>query len=201
MLYGKILPSPHAHARIRAHRHTQGQSAGRRACGADVQRCAARAAHHGGAGVAGAFAIRHLPAGFQSAIRGRPGGGGGGGEPRHRGAGAAPDRSGLRGAAGGDRHGAGDGAGRAGDPRRAGFHARSTTRRTTLPATFCARSATWKKASAQSDYVFEREFRTHRQQHTPLEPHITICWLDAERPPGDPHQHAGAVPLPPAGGP
>ncbi|HEY9140676.1 MAG TPA: molybdopterin cofactor-binding domain-containing protein [Bryobacteraceae bacterium] len=30
----------------------------------------------------------------------------------------------------------------------------------------------------QSDYVIEREFRTHRQQHTPLEPHITICWLD-----------------------
>ena len=31
----------------------------------------------------------------------------------------------------------------------------------------------------ESDFVVEREFRTHRQQHTPLEPHITICWLDA----------------------
>ena len=30
----------------------------------------------------------------------------------------------------------------------------------------------------ESDYIVEREFRTHRQQHTPLEPHITICWLD-----------------------
>ncbi len=30
----------------------------------------------------------------------------------------------------------------------------------------------------ESDFVVEREFRTHRQQHTPLEPHITICWLD-----------------------
>jgi putative selenate reductase molybdopterin-binding subunit len=30
----------------------------------------------------------------------------------------------------------------------------------------------------ESDYVIEREFRTHRQQHTPLEPHISICWLD-----------------------
>jgi putative selenate reductase molybdopterin-binding subunit len=31
----------------------------------------------------------------------------------------------------------------------------------------------------EADYVFEREFRTHRQQHAQLEPHITICWLDA----------------------
>jgi putative selenate reductase molybdopterin-binding subunit len=30
----------------------------------------------------------------------------------------------------------------------------------------------------ESDFVFEGEFRTHRQQHTPLEPHISICWLD-----------------------
>src|ERR1035438_5315152 len=30
----------------------------------------------------------------------------------------------------------------------------------------------------ESDYVIEREFRTQRQQHTPIEPHITICWLD-----------------------
>jgi len=30
----------------------------------------------------------------------------------------------------------------------------------------------------ESDYVFEREYRTGRQQHTPLEPHVTICWLD-----------------------
>jgi putative selenate reductase molybdopterin-binding subunit len=30
----------------------------------------------------------------------------------------------------------------------------------------------------ESDYIIEREFRTHRQQHTPHEPHITICWLD-----------------------
>ncbi len=30
----------------------------------------------------------------------------------------------------------------------------------------------------ESDYIFEREFRTGRQQHTPLEPHVTISWLD-----------------------
>jgi len=30
----------------------------------------------------------------------------------------------------------------------------------------------------EADYIVEREYRTHRQQHTPLEPHITICWLD-----------------------
>jgi putative selenate reductase molybdopterin-binding subunit len=33
---------------------------------------------------------------------------------------------------------------------------------------------------AQSDYVIEREFRTQRQQHAMLEPHITICWLDGD---------------------
>jgi putative selenate reductase molybdopterin-binding subunit len=33
---------------------------------------------------------------------------------------------------------------------------------------------------AESDYVVEREFRTHRQQHCPIEPHITIAWLDAD---------------------
>ncbi|HLJ44695.1 MAG TPA: molybdopterin cofactor-binding domain-containing protein [Bryobacteraceae bacterium] len=32
----------------------------------------------------------------------------------------------------------------------------------------------------ESDYIFEREFRTGRQQHTPLEPHVTICWLDPD---------------------
>lgn len=31
-----------------------------------------------------------------------------------------------------------------------------------------------------SDYVFEREFRTHRVQHCPIEPHITISWLDPD---------------------
>ncbi len=32
----------------------------------------------------------------------------------------------------------------------------------------------------QSDLIFEREFRTQRQQHCPLEPHITISWLDPD---------------------
>ena len=31
-----------------------------------------------------------------------------------------------------------------------------------------------------SDLIIEREFRTQRQQHTPLEPHVTISWLDAD---------------------
>ena len=30
------------------------------------------------------------------------------------------------------------------------------------------------------DLVIEREFRTGRQQHCPLEPHISIAWLDAD---------------------
>ncbi len=33
---------------------------------------------------------------------------------------------------------------------------------------------------AESDYIIEREYRTQRQQHCPLEPHVTICWLDAD---------------------
>jgi putative selenate reductase molybdopterin-binding subunit len=33
---------------------------------------------------------------------------------------------------------------------------------------------------AESDRIFEAEFRTHRQQHCSLEPHITICWLDPD---------------------
>ena len=32
----------------------------------------------------------------------------------------------------------------------------------------------------ESDFVIEREFRTGRQQHCMLEPHITISWLDAD---------------------
>ncbi len=30
----------------------------------------------------------------------------------------------------------------------------------------------------EADLIFEREFRTQRQQHSMLEPHVTICWLD-----------------------
>jgi putative selenate reductase molybdopterin-binding subunit len=32
----------------------------------------------------------------------------------------------------------------------------------------------------EADYIFEREYRTGRQQHCSIEPHITICWLDAD---------------------
>jgi putative selenate reductase molybdopterin-binding subunit len=32
----------------------------------------------------------------------------------------------------------------------------------------------------EADFIFEREYRTQRQQHAPLEPHITISWLDAD---------------------
>jgi putative selenate reductase molybdopterin-binding subunit len=31
-----------------------------------------------------------------------------------------------------------------------------------------------------SDLVLEREYRTPRQQHAAIEPHIVICWLDAD---------------------
>lgn len=30
----------------------------------------------------------------------------------------------------------------------------------------------------EADYIFEGEFRTGRQQHCSIEPHVTICWLD-----------------------
>ncbi|HUK17897.1 MAG TPA: molybdopterin cofactor-binding domain-containing protein [Bryobacteraceae bacterium] len=32
----------------------------------------------------------------------------------------------------------------------------------------------------EADYIVEREFRTQRQQHAMLEPHISICWLDGD---------------------
>ncbi|MGO9254787.1 MAG: xanthine dehydrogenase family protein molybdopterin-binding subunit [Bryobacteraceae bacterium] len=32
----------------------------------------------------------------------------------------------------------------------------------------------------EADCIIEREFRTQRQQHCSIEPHITICWLDAD---------------------
>lgn len=32
----------------------------------------------------------------------------------------------------------------------------------------------------EADYILEREFRTQRQQHCMLEPHVTICWLDPD---------------------
>jgi putative selenate reductase molybdopterin-binding subunit len=32
----------------------------------------------------------------------------------------------------------------------------------------------------ESDLIIEREFRTGRQQHCPIEPHITIAWLDPD---------------------
>jgi len=32
----------------------------------------------------------------------------------------------------------------------------------------------------EAHYLFEREFRTQRQQHCSLEPHISICWLDGD---------------------
>ncbi len=32
----------------------------------------------------------------------------------------------------------------------------------------------------EADLVIEREYRTQRQQHTPLEPHISIAWLDSD---------------------
>jgi len=32
----------------------------------------------------------------------------------------------------------------------------------------------------EADYIIEREYRTQRQQHCPLEPHVTISWLDAD---------------------
>jgi putative selenate reductase molybdopterin-binding subunit len=31
-----------------------------------------------------------------------------------------------------------------------------------------------------SDFIVEREFRTQRQQHCMLEPHVTVTWLDAD---------------------
>jgi putative selenate reductase molybdopterin-binding subunit len=35
-------------------------------------------------------------------------------------------------------------------------------------------------AFTASDHVFEHEFRVHQVQQCPIEPHITICWLDED---------------------
>ncbi len=35
------------------------------------------------------------------------------------------------------------------------------------------------EAFRQADHIFEGEFRTGRQQHCSIEPHVTIAWLDA----------------------
>ena len=37
-----------------------------------------------------------------------------------------------------------------------------------------------KEGFGAADLVFEREYRTHRQQHVPLETHVTLSWLDAD---------------------
>ncbi|HTS66719.1 MAG TPA: molybdopterin cofactor-binding domain-containing protein [Candidatus Acidoferrales bacterium] len=36
------------------------------------------------------------------------------------------------------------------------------------------------KGFREADCIIEREFRTHRQQHAMLEPHVTICWIDPD---------------------
>jgi len=36
------------------------------------------------------------------------------------------------------------------------------------------------EAFREADYIIEREFRTQRQQHCSIEPHVAICWLDAD---------------------
>ncbi|MGA1998584.1 MAG: molybdopterin cofactor-binding domain-containing protein [Terriglobales bacterium] len=36
------------------------------------------------------------------------------------------------------------------------------------------------EAFRQADVVIEREFRTHRQQHAMMEPHVSIAWLDED---------------------
>ena len=181
-----------------AHRHAEGKGAGGRACGADVQRCAARAAYDGWAGMARAFAIRHLSARFQSAICGRPGSGGGGGEPRHRGAGAALDRGALRSVAGGDRHGAGHGAGRAGYPRRAGLHQdprRVAQHRRLHPARNRKRG---RRLPGIRLYCRARISDAPAAAHAARAAHHHLL-AGSQRPAGDPHQQPGAVPHTAAG--
>jgi putative selenate reductase molybdopterin-binding subunit len=36
------------------------------------------------------------------------------------------------------------------------------------------------EAFREADLIVEREFRTQRQQHAMLEPHVTICWMDTD---------------------
>ena len=159
---------------------TQSPRAPRRPRRPHLSGCAPRAPHHRRPGLARALALRHLPARLQGPLRGRPRGRRRRRDPRHRG---ARHRSSLRWIT------------KSSPPssiwsrpwrpaRRSSTTSRippkSTTPSTTSPATSCAKSATSTKASATSDLVIEREFRTQRQQHAMLEPHVTIAWLDPD---------------------
>ena len=37
-----------------------------------------------------------------------------------------------------------------------------------------------KEGFRQADLIFEREYRTHRQQHCPIEPHVSVAWIDPD---------------------
>jgi putative selenate reductase molybdopterin-binding subunit len=37
-----------------------------------------------------------------------------------------------------------------------------------------------KEGFRQADLIFEREYRTHRQQHCPIEPHVAVAWIDPD---------------------
>ncbi len=57
-------------------------------------------------------------------------------------------------------------------------------------------AATSTRRSRRAHQVFEGTFRVHQVQQVPIEPHISIAWLDADERHGRAHGDPGAVPHP-----
>ena len=180
MLYAKLLYSPHAHARI-----------------LDIDDAAARA-------VPGVHEVLH----YQNTPRVKYASGGQSwpnphpydqvsfdDKVRHVGdrvavvaaetievaeAGGAPDRGRVRGAAGRVRRARGDRAGGTGDPRRTRHRRHLRSRAQHRPPVRRPPRRRRRGAGARPHRVFEGTFRVHQVQQVPIEPHISIAWLDSD---------------------
>ena len=184
LLHGKLLRSPHAHARIRA---------------IDASRALALPGVH--AVITGRdlpVALRHHPldprrarAGHrQGALRRRRRGRGGRRRRADRRGGARAHRRRLRGAPGRPHRRGG-----AGPPRDPGQPAGRPARGTS-PSTSCSPSATWTAGWPAADVVVEDTWFHAGSTHAAIEPHCAIGDLGRRRHPHRPLQHPGP-PLPP----
>ena len=84
---------------------------------------------------------------------------------------------------------------RADHPRRAGRRRHSPSAQRNIAVADPRRTwATWSRRWPRRDHVFEGEYHVHQVQQTPHRAARRHHLLGRGRPPGDPHQHAGAVP-------
>ena len=65
-------------------------------------------------------------------------------------------------------------------PRRGRHRPRSSTGTATSSTRSRPSGATSTPALAEAAHVFEQTFRVHQVQQCPIEPHISIAWLDAD---------------------